>query len=207
MVATRSLLLLHAVPWWALALRGVGALAFGVLALVWPGLTLAVLVGLFAAYAFVDGLTGVVTGVGARWWSMVGLGAFSVAAGVAALAWPGLTALALVYLIAAWAIARGAFELVAAVQLRREIEGEWLLALSGLASIAFGVLAAAFPGAGALSIVWLLGAFALVLGALSLAVALRLRASARARPARPAPARARDEGLLTPSGAPPRDLQ
>ncbi len=206
MVATRSLLVLHAIPWWALALRGVGALAFAALAFLWPGLTLVVLVALFAAYAFVDGLTALVTGIGARWWSMVALGVLSVAAGVAALAWPGLTALALVYLIAAWAVVRGAFELVAAVQLRRAIEGEWLLALSGIASIAFGALVAAFPGAGALSIVWLLGAFAVVLGALSLAVAFRLRTDARRLASRAAPARSRDEALLTPSGAPRRDV-
>ena len=161
--------------WWALTLRGVAALLFGIMAFVWPGLTLAVLVLFYGASALVDGALALVTGVRGGLGGMVVVGLLGIAAGVITFFWPGITALALLYAIAFWAILRGVFEIVAAIRLRREIEGEWLLATAGLLSIGFGVLLLLNPGAGALSVVWLIGAFAIVWGVTLIALGFRLR--------------------------------
>lgn len=161
--------------WWVLALRGVIAVLFGIMAFVWPALTLAVLILLWGAFALVEGILAVVAGTRERWGSMVLLGVLGIAAGLIALFRPGLTAVALLAVVAAWAILRGAFEIVAAIRLRRELTHEWLLILSGAISIAFGVLVMLFPGAGAISIVWLIGIWAVVTGALLLLLAFRLR--------------------------------
>jgi uncharacterized membrane protein HdeD (DUF308 family) len=169
------------------ALRGAAALGFGLLCVVMPGLSLAALVLLFGVYALVDGVLDVVAAVrgtaGDRpWWSLVLGGAVSIAAGGIALALPGLTALLLLYVIAAWAVLTGALKIAAAVRLRRHITGEWRLVLGGLVSVALGVVLALFPGAGALALVLWLGAFALVFGVLLLALALRLRRGPAERP-------------------------
>ncbi len=161
--------------WWVLAVRGLAAVLFGIGAFLWPGLTLAVLVLLWGAYALVDGVAAVVAGARARWWSLLIVGLIGIVAGAFTFFRPGITAVALLIVIAAWAIARGIFEIVAAVRLRKELPNEWLLILSGLASVAFGVLAALFPGAGALSIVWLIGIYALAVGILLLVLGFRLR--------------------------------
>jgi uncharacterized membrane protein HdeD (DUF308 family) len=161
--------------WWILALRGLLAVIFGVLALMWPGPTLAALVLFFAAFAIVDGILALVVGFRSKWWGVALLGLLGITAGILTFMRPGITALALLYLIAGWAIVRGVFEIVGAIQLRRELENEWLLILSGLASIAFGVLVLVYPGAGALSIVWLIGAFAIWIGLLMLFLAFRLK--------------------------------
>jgi uncharacterized membrane protein HdeD (DUF308 family) len=166
--------------WWAVALRGLFAVLFGFAALAWPGITLAALVALFGAYALVDGLFAIVSAVvnagrQPRWWALLLEGLLGVAAGIAAFVWPGITALVLLYVIAAWAIVTGIFEIVAAIRLRREIRGEWLLALGGLASVLFGLSLIVFPVAGALTVVWLIGAYALVFGVLLLVLAFRLR--------------------------------
>jgi uncharacterized membrane protein HdeD (DUF308 family) len=161
--------------WLMVGMRGLLAVFFGILALLWPGLTLAALVFLFGAYALVDGVFALVVGVRSKWWSVALMGVLGVVAGIVTFLFPGLTALSLLYLIAAWAIVRGVFEIVAAIRLRREITNEWLLILSGIASIAFGVLLFLFPGAGALSVVWVIGAFALWLGILLLFLAFRLK--------------------------------
>lgn len=166
--------------WWVLALRGLAAIIFGSLAWAWPGLTVLVLVLLFGAYALVDGLfAGFATFQAARadrtWWPLLAESIIGIAAGLVALVWPGISALALLYVIAAWALVSGVAEIAAAIRLRRDIAGEWWLGLGGAASIAFGVLAFLFPGSGALALVWLIGTYAIVFGAVILALAFRLR--------------------------------
>jgi uncharacterized membrane protein HdeD (DUF308 family) len=169
--------------WWVYVLHGVAAVLFGIAAFVWPGLTLFVLVALYGAYAIVEGaisLVGAFRSGGGFRWSLLLWGLLGIAAGIVAFVWPGITALALVYVIAVWAIAKGIVQIAAAVRMRREIKGEWLLGLVGLLSIAFGLLLAAFPGAGALSLVWLIGAYAIVAGVAMAALGLRLRRMDRA---------------------------
>jgi uncharacterized membrane protein HdeD (DUF308 family) len=167
--------------WWAIALRGVVAIAFGVLAFLWPGLTLYALVILFGAFAIVDGVLALVGAFRRRegrrpdFFLIIG-GLAGIAAGIIAFVLPGLSALALLYVIAAWAIVTGIAEVVAAYQLREEIRGEWLLALSGAVSFVFGLFIALFPGPGALAVVWLIAAYAIVSGVILLALAFRLRA-------------------------------
>jgi uncharacterized membrane protein HdeD (DUF308 family) len=171
--------------WWIIALQGVAAIVFGVLALLWPGITLLALVFLFAAYALIDGLLALISGIrrgrdaGRPDWWRVARGVVGIAVGVIAFAMPGITAYALLIVIAAWAIVSGAIEVVAAYQLRDMIRGEWLLALDGVVAIIFGIVLIAFPSAGALAVVWLIGAFAIVSGVILLALALRLRDRAR----------------------------
>ena len=167
--------------WWAVALRGGAAILFGILALIMPGVTLAALVLLFGAYGLLDGVFDIVAAATGRaggrpWWALVVAGLVSIAAGLVAFFMPGLTALALLYLIAAWAIVRGVLEIVAAVRLRREIENEWWLGLSGALSVVFGVLVAIAPGAGALAMVLWIGAYALIVGIVLVVHAVRLRA-------------------------------
>jgi len=166
--------------WGAIAIRGVAAILFGILAFALPGLTLAVLVLLFGAYALVDGIFNIVAAVRGRgtaqpWWVLLLEGIVSVAAGVVTFVLPGLTALTLVYVIAAWAVVTGVLEIVAAVRLRNQVTGEWRLVLGGVLSIVFGILMMLAPGAGALALVLWIGAYALVFGALLLALAFRLR--------------------------------
>lgn len=167
--------------WWIIALQGVAAIVFGVLALVWPGITLLALVFLFAAYALVDGVLALVRGIGRGregrgpdgW--RIARGVVGIAAGVVAFAMPGITAYALLILIAAWAIVSGAIELGAAYRLRHVIRGEWLLALDGAVAIIFGIVLIVLPSAGALAVVWLIGVFAIASGVILLALAMRLR--------------------------------
>ena len=166
--------------WWAVLLRGLAALLFGALAFAWPGVSLTALVFLFGAYAFADGVFNVAAAFGAprgykNWWALLAEGLCGVAAGVLTFVWPGVTALALLYLIAAWAVVTGALEVAAAVRLRKVIAGEWLLALGGLLSVLFGVLLAAWPATGALAVLWLIGAYAFAMGVVLTALAFRLR--------------------------------
>lgn len=166
--------------WWSLVLRGIAAILFGILAFVWPAITLTALVFLWGAYALVDGVFAIAAGVktygeNRRWWVLLLEGVLSVIAGVVAFVIPGITALVLLMLIAAWAIVTGVFEIAAAIQLRKEIKGEWLLALAGIASILFGVVLFINPGPGAIALVWLIGAYAIVFGILLIALGFRLR--------------------------------
>jgi uncharacterized membrane protein HdeD (DUF308 family) len=165
--------------WWAVSLRGLAGILFGIITFFAPGISLAALVLLFGAYAFADGVLAIVSAVrrrGAdRWWLLLLEGLVGIAAGVLTFLWPGITALALLYVIAAWALVTGAFEIAAAIRLRKAITGEWLLALSGVFSIALGVLLVLFPGPGALAVVIWIGAYAFVFGALLFALGLRLR--------------------------------
>lgn len=168
--------------WWTLVLRGVLAVVFGVVAWVAPGLTIGALILLFGAYALVDGAFALVAafspGGERRRWPLVLEGILGIGAGIAAVVWPGLTALALLYVIAAWALITGLFEIMAAVELRREIDNEWLLGLAGLASIVFGLLLIVRPGAGALALTWLIGVYAVLFGVLLIALGFRLRGMA-----------------------------
>ncbi|HEU5029820.1 MAG TPA: DUF308 domain-containing protein [Spirillospora sp.] len=170
--------------WWVLALRGAFAILFGVVAWVWPHITLWVLVVLFGAYALVDGVTAVAQAVrGTTGGPPRGLlavsGAAGIVLGIVAMAWPGVTALALLMLIAAWAVVTGVLEIVAAVSLRRELRGEWMYAVTGAISIVFGILLFAWPVSGALAVVWLIGLFSILFGAALVGAALRLRGLGR----------------------------
>ena len=168
--------------WWTVAIRGIAAIIFGVLAFILPGITLIALALLFGAYALIDGVLALVAairggpGIVQGRWFLALEGILGVAAGILAFIWPDLTALVLLLLIGAWAIVTGVLEIIAAVRLRREIEGEWVLALAGLASIVFGALVFINPSAGALAVVWLIGAYAIVFGVALLILAWRLRA-------------------------------
>jgi uncharacterized membrane protein HdeD (DUF308 family) len=166
--------------WWALALRGVVAIVFGLIAFFWPGFVWLVVVLTFAGFALIDGifaLVSVLTGhrEGSRWWALLIEGIVGITAGVVALFWPGITMLALLALIAVWAVATGMLEIITAIELRRHIRGEWLLALSGILSIVLGIALAVLPEAGLVVIAWWVGAYAIAFGAVMLALAFRLR--------------------------------
>ena len=166
--------------WWTFALRGVVAIVFGVLALAWPAITLLGLVALFAAFALINGAASAVGALQNRggdehWWLGLLLGLVSLGAGMIAIFSPALTALVLVLLMGANAIATGVLDIALAIRLRRAIRGEWVLFLAGLVSIVFGVLVFLFPGAGALALVWLISVYAIATGVLLLAAAWRLR--------------------------------
>ncbi len=167
--------------WWLLEIRGVAAIAFGVLAFVWPELTLVALVTLFAAFLLIDGIALLVALVrgepGARrhGWSVALMGIVSVGVGIATVFWPGITALTLLYLAAFWAVSLGAVQVVTAFRLRRVIKGEIWLIIGGLLTVLFGIYLVAFPGPGLLSLVWLIGLWAIVFGITSLVLAWRLR--------------------------------
>lgn len=178
------MLIVYTSSWWALVLRGVAAIAFGVLAFAWPQITLTALVFLWGAYALVDGALAIGAGIKShgeskRWWVLLLEGILGVAAGLVAFFMPGITALVLLIVIAAWAIVTGAFEIAAAIQLRKYIKGEWLLALAGVASILFGVALLFNPAAGALALVWLIGAYAIVFGVLMIVLGVRLHSMVR----------------------------
>jgi uncharacterized membrane protein HdeD (DUF308 family) len=165
--------------WWAVVLRGAAAVLFGLLALIWPNITVFVLVALFGAYALVDGVLALVAAAmgenrGRRGW-LIFEGVAGVLAGIVAFVWPGVTTLALLYVIAAWALVTGVLEVMAAIRLRREIQGEWLLILSGVCSVVFGILLAVWPATGALALVILIGCFAIVFGVVLVAFGMRLR--------------------------------
>lgn len=169
--------------WWTLAARGIAAILFGILTFISPGLSLFALVILFGAWALADGVFNLVmafrAGKGERWGWLVLEGVTSILVGILTFFWPGITALSLLFLIAAWSVVTGIAEVVAAIRLRKVIQGEWLLALTGVLSILFGVLLFAFPGAGALAVIFWIGAYSIVFGGLLVALAFRLRAWAR----------------------------
>lgn len=183
--------------WWAIALRGAAAIIFGIVALFWPPAAVVALVAVFGAYALVDGIFNLVAAVragraGERWGWLVFEGIVSVLVGMLTLFFPAVTALALVLWVAAWSLVTGVAEVVAAIRLRKVIEGEWLLALTGILSIAFGILLFISPLVGAIAIAIWIGAYSLVFGALLVGLALRLKSwSARQQqtqiPAGPVP--------------------
>jgi uncharacterized membrane protein HdeD (DUF308 family) len=168
--------------WWAIALRGVIAIAFGVLAFAQPQLTLRVLVTLVAIYLLADGLSLLISYVRGdpearrAGWSVAVMGIVGIVAGVAAFVWPNITALTLLVVVAFWAILTGIFQVIAAIRLRREIQGELLMAIGGILSIAFGVYLLVNPSDGLLSLVWLVGFWAVVFGVTQILLAIRIRA-------------------------------
>ncbi len=179
--------------WWAVALRGVAAVLFGVLTFIAPGMSLAALVFLWGAYALADGALNIVlTAQGARYGRSRGWllfqGLIGIAAGVFAFARPAMTALVLLTLIALWAVVTGIAEVAAAIHLRRTIRHEWMLVSSGVLSILFGAVLLWRPGAGALALLWMIGGYAVVFGALLIGLGLRLN-SWRRRGERPFPTR------------------
>ena len=166
--------------WWALALRGIIAILFGLAAFLRPGIALEALILLFGAYALVDGVFSIVgvfggTRGGTPRWLLFLEGVVSILAGLIALIFPGLTAIALLYLVAAWAIVTGIAEIATAIRLRQEIRGEWALILGGIISVLFGLILAVLPAVGILSLIWLVGAYAVAFGVLLLITALQVR--------------------------------
>lgn len=171
--------------WWALLFRGIAAVLFGLAALFWPGLTLFTLIVFFGAYTLVDGILAIVSAVrgsGGRRWLLLAEGVLGVLVGLIALFSPGATALVMLYVIAAWAILTGVLKVIMAVWLRREIDNEWTMALSGVLWVLLGVVLAVLPGVGLLSLTWLIGVFALGAGVTFLVLAFRVRGQ-RASPA------------------------
>ena len=179
-------LILHSLAknWWALLLRGLASIVFGVLAFAWPGITILSLVLLYGAYAFIDGvfaLYAAISGIGgasSRWWLAI-VGVAGVLAGLYAFFLPGSAALILLTLIAAWAIVSGVFEIVGAIRLRKEIDNEWMLILHGLLTVLFGVVLFAMPAAGAVAMIWVIGAYAIAAGVILSALAFKLKAHVR----------------------------
>lgn len=171
--------------WWLILLRGIAAVLFGLLTFIWPGLTLVTLVLLYGAFSLVDGIFSLIAAVkgGApmpRWWlALVGL--LGIGVGVITLLWPQITGAVLLLFIAGWAIASGILQIIGAINLRKEIDGEWLLIASGVLSVLFGILVIMYPGAGALSLALVIGAFAVAYGVLLIGFALRLKKHAEVR--------------------------
>lgn len=178
--------------WWLVVLRGVLAILFGLAAFIWPGITWLTLILMFGVYAIVDGIIAIVTGISRtketpRWWTFLLEGLISIGAGVAALFWPGLASLVLLYVIAAWAVFTGVLEIVAAIRLRHEITNEWMLGLGGLISVIVGLLLFFQPEAGTLAVIWIIGAYALLFGILLVILGLRLRNWRAPSPPEPIP--------------------
>lgn len=166
--------------WWVFLLRGLAAIIFGLLALIWPRLTLLTLITLFGIFALVDGLLALVAGIvsigrNKRWWSMLLSGVLGIAIGVLTFIWPQITGVVLLYFIAAWAMVIGIMDILIAIQLRQEIEGEWIMILDGIFSILVGLLFFIFPQTSAMALVWLIGLFVIAVGIILLILALRLR--------------------------------
>ncbi len=163
--------------WWALLLRGIAAVLFGLAALFWPNETLWVLIVFFGAYALVSGAFAIAAGIAdsSRRWLLITEGVLGVVAGLIAFFWPGLTALVLLYVIAGWAIFTGILEIMTAISLRREIDNEWMMILGGALSVLFGVLLAVLPGVGLLSLTWLIGIYALIFGVAFIVLGFKVR--------------------------------
>lgn len=171
------------VNWWAFVLRGCMAILFGILTFAVPGIALWTLVLMFGAFSIVEGALNLAAALstGARepgerpWWSLALQGVVGIVAGLLAFVVPGLTAVALLYLIAGWAVASGILAIVTAIRLREQLTGEWALALSGALSILLGVALALFPGTGALAVVLWIGAYAILAGVLLVLLGFRMR--------------------------------
>jgi uncharacterized membrane protein HdeD (DUF308 family) len=166
--------------WWAVLIRGILAIVFGIIAIAWPAHALAAVILVFGAYAFVDGIFAIISAIRsaarhAHWFALLVEGILGVIIGIISFVHPGITALAFLYFIAAWAIITGLLELFAAFRLRRDLGGEFLFILGGLASIIFGILLVIFPGAGAFVVVTIIGIYAIIFGVVLVLLSLRLK--------------------------------
>ena len=166
--------------WWLMLLRGLAAIGFGILVITKPQISLQVLVYLFGVYVLVEGILGVALAIQGRneigsWGVLLLWGLLGVAVGILAFSRPDLTALALLFYIALWAIATGVLEIAAAIRLREVLQNEWLLILAGIVSVAFGVWLVARPDAGALAVLWAIGIYAIVFGVLVVLFAFKIR--------------------------------
>jgi len=177
--------MLHALArnWWALLIRGIAAVIFGILAFAWPGATIVAIGILFGAYAFVDGVFAIVSAVRAaeshqRWGAFLIEGIIGLVIAAITFYDVGITIFALFFTIAAWAFLTGILEIVAAIQLRKVIANEFWLILGGIVSILFAVLMVWRPVAGAVAVVWIIGSYAIVFGIMMIALSLRLRSHA-----------------------------
>jgi uncharacterized membrane protein HdeD (DUF308 family) len=174
-----SLLRSLANNWWVLLLRGLAGIGFGVVAFMWPGITLVSMILLFGVFAAVGGVLEIIAAIRGgtmlpRWWlAMAGV----IALGAAAITFldPHVTALILIYIIGGWAFIHGIFEIIGAIRIRKMIRNEWALILSGVLSALFGIMVMLRPGAGALGLVWMIGAIAFVTGILFTYFAFKLR--------------------------------
>lgn len=166
--------------WWLFLLRGLAAVAFGVLSLAWPGISLLTLIMFFGAYALLDGVFAVAAAIVGRgdaelrWW-LVLVGLFGIGVGITTFLWPGLTALTLLYFIAGWVVATGLLQVIGAIELRKAIENEWWLILDGALSVLFGILLFIMPGAGAVALIWLIAVFAIAFGILMVGFAFKIK--------------------------------
>ena len=150
--------------WWLIALSGIIAVLFGIIAFVYPGMSLAILLAVFGVYALLGGIFAAIAAIRHReedsqWWLLLLIGLVGIAAGIITFIYPRVTALTVLYIIAAWAIVTGVLEIAAAIGLRQEIDGEWMLLLAGVVSVLFGILAIIYPSAGVLTILWLIGIY------------------------------------------------
>lgn len=166
--------------WWVFLLRGLLAVIFGVLALVWPEITLITLVILFGGFVLLEGILNLLIGIvssetNRRWWVTLIEGILGIGVAVLTFVWPNLTAVVLLYFIAAWALITGILEIMTAIRLRRMLEREWVMILNGAISIIFALLLFIFPGESAISLVWLFGVFVIIIGILLIILGFRLR--------------------------------
>jgi len=166
--------------WWTFLVRGIIAVLFGLAALIWPSLTIGTLVIVFGAYVVVDGIFAIVDGFTSRdsndrWWVEILIGIAGIVAGGWAMAYPGLTAIGMMYFIAAWWLVTGVLQIILAIRVRKEISNEWMLILSGALSAILGVVFLMFPGSGALSLIWVVGIYAIFFGILLIVLAFKLR--------------------------------
>jgi len=166
--------------WWTFVGRGLFAILFGALALALPELTLIAMIWMFGAYVIVDGLFQIALSVtrrdeNDRWWLLLIEGIFGVAAGIVTFLWPGITGIALFIMVIVWAMVTGVLEIAAAIQLRRFLENEWLLAFSGILSIFLGIAMLAWPGASVIALAWLIGIYAIIFGITLIALGIRLK--------------------------------
>ena len=160
--------------------RGIVSVIIGIIAFVWPGVTIGTLIGLFALYALIDGAMNLYLGLGRHLgrnlpWGQLLQGIVGILAGIVTFLWPALTAQLLIFFIGTWAIFNGILQIVAAVRLRKIIRGEWLLALGGAMSIVFGAVVIGRPGVALVGLSWSLGVFAVLSGLLLIALGIRLR--------------------------------